>query len=71
MVWLRWMDGCVVGGLGVGFIGVVEGALGMDAGWGWGYWGTFGIVRGVVRLLTVELDGMVWLWLWCCGCGLF
>ena len=40
------------------------------AGWlrdGVGDWGAFGMLRGIARLLTVGLDGMVWLWLCCCG----
>ena len=71
------MDGCVVGGLGVGFIGVVEGALGMDAGWGLGlgyFWdsagccavadcgvGRDGVALAVVLWLWAVLM-MVWLW---------
>ena len=74
MVWLRWMDGGVVGGCGVGMIGIVDGACGMDAGWSWGLGGFWdaagdcavadcGVGRdGVAVAVVVWLGCLVLVW---------
>ena len=64
---MRWMDGGVVGGCGVGLIGIVDGACGMDAGWSWGL-GGFWDAAGDCAVADCGVGrDMVWLWLWWCG----
>ena len=66
---MRWMDGGVVGGCGVGLIGIVDGACGMDAGWSWGlggFWDALGDCA--VADCGVGRDGVavaVLVWLGC------